>query len=318
MSSAPAPTIDGLPIWRPTTAACEVMPPVAVRMPCDDVHAVNVVRHGLAADENDRLALPRPLDGVVGREHDLAAGRAGRRRQPLRRRPGIFSHSSGSKPGASSWLSDSGIDQQHRLFRRDQLLVDEIGGDHDRRVAGALAAARLQHEQPLVLDRELEVLHVLVVLLEPRRDLAQLLVGLRQHLFELADRLRRAHAGDDVLALRVDQELAVELLLAGAGIARKADAGRRAVAGVAEHHHLHVDGRADVIGDVVDAAVFFRARVHPRAEHRVARHVQLLARILRERPCPVCSLHDPLVALDDFAQRVLVEVGVELRARAPT
>ena len=34
ISSSPAPTIDGLPIWRPTTAACEVMPPVAVRMPC--------------------------------------------------------------------------------------------------------------------------------------------------------------------------------------------------------------------------------------------------------------------------------------------
>jgi hypothetical protein len=35
ISSSPAPTIDGFPIWRPTTAACDVMPPVAVRMPCD-------------------------------------------------------------------------------------------------------------------------------------------------------------------------------------------------------------------------------------------------------------------------------------------
>ena len=35
MRSSPAPTIDGFPIWRPTTAACDVMPPVAVRMPCD-------------------------------------------------------------------------------------------------------------------------------------------------------------------------------------------------------------------------------------------------------------------------------------------
>ena len=33
MCREPAPTTDGLPIWRPTTAACEVMPPVAVRMP---------------------------------------------------------------------------------------------------------------------------------------------------------------------------------------------------------------------------------------------------------------------------------------------
>ena len=31
----PAPTMDGFPICRPTTAAWEVIPPVAVRMPCD-------------------------------------------------------------------------------------------------------------------------------------------------------------------------------------------------------------------------------------------------------------------------------------------
>ena len=34
MASSPAPTTDGFPIWRPTTAACDVMPPVAVSTPC--------------------------------------------------------------------------------------------------------------------------------------------------------------------------------------------------------------------------------------------------------------------------------------------
>src|SRR6185503_9547639 len=101
----------------------------------------------------------------------------------------------------------------------------------DGGVAGPLSTARLQHEQPLVLNRELEVLDVLVVFLEPRRDLTQLLVGLGHHLLELANRLRRADAGDDVLALRVDQELAVELFLSGRGIAREADPGRRSIAG---------------------------------------------------------------------------------------
>ena len=77
------------------------------------------------------------------------------------------------------------IDQQHGFPRRDQPFLDQVGGDHHGGVAGALAAARLQHEQPLVLDGELEVLHVLVVLLEARRDVAQLLVRLRHHLLEL-------------------------------------------------------------------------------------------------------------------------------------
>jgi hypothetical protein len=44
-------------------------------------------------------------------------------------------------------------------------------GDLHRRRAGALAGARLQHEQLALLDGELDVLHVLVVLLELRLDL---------------------------------------------------------------------------------------------------------------------------------------------------
>ena len=282
-TSSPAPTTDGLPIWRPTTAACEVMPPVAVRTPC--ATHMPWMSSGTVSRRTRMTGLPcvRPRHRVVGREDDLAGRGAGRRRQPLGRdrklRPLLR-----IEPRRQQLRQRFGIDQQHRLLRRDQLLLDQVGGDDDRGVAGALAAARLQHEQPLVLDRELEVLDVPVVLLEPRRDLAQLLVGLRHHLLELADRLRRADAGDDVLALRVDQELAVELLGAGRRVAREADAGRRAIAGVAEHHHLHVDGGADRVGDVVDAAVFLGARVVPRAEHGVARHAQLLGRILRERP----------------------------------
>jgi hypothetical protein len=44
-------------------------------------------------------------------------------------------------------------------------------GDLHRRRAGALAVARLQHEQLAALDGELDVLHVLVVLLELGLDL---------------------------------------------------------------------------------------------------------------------------------------------------
>ena len=53
-------------------------------------------------------------------------------------------------------------------------------------------------------------------------------VRLGQDLAHLLDRLRRADAGDDVLALRVDEELAVDARLAGGRVAREADAGRRA------------------------------------------------------------------------------------------
>ena len=74
-------------------------------------------------------------------------------------------------------------------------------------------------------------------------------------------------AGDDVLALRVHQELAVEDVLAGGGIAREGDAGAGVGAHVAEHHRLDVDRRAPALGDVVQLAVGDGALVVPRAEH---------------------------------------------------
>ena len=88
--------------------------------------------------------------------------------------------------------------------------VDHLDGDADGGETGAFAVSRLQHVEPIVLDRELKVLHVLEMLLEERADFHQRLVR-RWHFFgELRDRVRRAHAGDDVFALGVDQILAVE------------------------------------------------------------------------------------------------------------
>ncbi len=80
-------------------------------------------------------------------------------------------------------------------------------------------------------------------------------------------RPRRAHAGDHVLALGVDQELAVEDVLAAGRVAREGDAGARLVAGVAVDHRLHVHGRAPVVGDVVELPVGDGAVVVPGAEH---------------------------------------------------
>src|SRR5581483_5387361 len=98
----------------------------------------------------------------------------------------------------------------------------------------------------------------------------------------LLDRLRRADPCDDVLALRVDEELAVEALLAGGRVASEADAGGTVVPLVAEHHLHDVDGGADVVRDVVRVPVDLRARVLPRLEHRGDGAAKLLAWILRK------------------------------------
>ena len=138
-----------------------------------------------------------------------------------------------------------------------------LDGDADRGTPGALTVARLQHVQAAVLDGELEVLHVAIVLFQPRGDLAKLVVGLRLDLLELGDVHRGADAGDDIFALRVHQELAVKLFHAGGGIAGEADAGAAGLAQVAEDHGLHVDGGAEHVVDVVDAAIVLGAIVQP-------------------------------------------------------
>ena len=167
------------------------------------------------------------------------------------------------------------IDPHHRVFFGDQALIGELDRDAQRGLGGALAAAGLQHPQFALLDRELHVLHVAVVLFEQRVEPRQFLERLRHRAFHrrlvgagflarfLGDVLRRADARHHVLALRVDQEFAVELALAGGGIARERNAGRGGFAHVAEHHGLHVDGRAPGFRDVMQAPVGHRARVHP-------------------------------------------------------
>src|SRR5206468_6888212 len=94
----------------------------------------------------------------------------------------------------------------------------------------------LQQVEVLVLDRELDVLHVTVVALQALHRLHELLEGARQLVAHASKRLRGADPGYDVLALRVREELAVEARLAGGRVTGEADPGARGLALVAEDH----------------------------------------------------------------------------------
>ena len=67
--------------------------------------------------------------------------------------------------------------------------------------------------------------------------------------------LRGPDAGHHIFALRVDQELAIELVLASGWVAGERNPGAGVVAGVAEHHGLHVDRGAIESGDAFDPAI---------------------------------------------------------------
>ena len=100
----------------------------------------------------------------------------------------------------------------------------------------------------------------------------------------------RANTRHHVFALRIDQEIAVENLLAGGRVAREADSRSGVFAGVAENHLHHVDGRAQQPRNLLHAAVGDGLFRHPGTEHRADRSPQLLFGILREIALPVFSL----------------------------
>ena len=288
------------------------------------VHAVNVLGARLDAHQ-DRLA-PRLTRrrGVVGGEHDLAARGAGRggeaRRQGRVLRLGI--------EGRMQHLLERGrLDPRDRVLARDQPFVGHLDRHPERRARGALAVAGLQHPELAAFDGELEILHVAVVSLQHFGRLGELLEHSRHQRFErglagargssrgLGDVLRRADAGHHVFALGVDEELAVKRVLAGRGIAREGDAGRRRLAHVAEHHRLNVDRCAPIGGNVVELAVGDRALVHPRGEDCADGAPELILGIMREWLAGRL-LNLGLVLDDDLAPIIGVEVGVERVALA--
>ncbi len=187
------------------------------------------------------------------------------------------------------------LDAQDRLFLGDHTVIGHVHRHLQRRLGGALSVAGLQHVELALLHRELDVLHVAIVGFQPADDVAELGEDLGQGLFhrkrlfahllarDLGQGLGRADAGHHVLALGVDQELAIEARLAGGRIAREGHPGGRGVAHIAEHHRLHIDRGAPAFRDVVHAAIELGPFVHPAGEHRADRPPQLVLRILRER-----------------------------------
>ena len=147
---------------RATTAACEVMPPRAVRMPGGRLHAVDVLGRGLDAHEDDALALLRRASASSALNTTLptaAPGEAGRpaRDDVARRRLRI-------ERRVQQLVELVGLDAQDRFFLGDQPSFTMSTAMRTMAVAGALAVAGLQHPELALLDGELDVLHVAVVL----------------------------------------------------------------------------------------------------------------------------------------------------------
>ena len=273
-----------------------------------DLHAHDVLGAGLETDEHD-LRHGLVLDGflsLLGGENDLTAGGAGGRGKTLADGVGALERL-GVKLRVQQGIELLGLDAQHGLALGDHALVDEVARDLQRGLRGALAVAGLEHVELAILDGELHILHILKVVLKAVGDRHELIIHLGHLLLQVADWARGTHACDDVLALRIDEVLTHELLLARGGITREGNARAGAVAGVAEGHLLDVDGSAPLVGDLVHHAVDVRARVIPAAEHGLDGLDELLVRVLREGLVLVV-----LVDLLEDGDKLLEIVGIQI------
>ena len=140
-------------------------------------HPVEVVGRRLDPHEHDALALADPVDRGVRIEHGTADGRARRGVEALGD-PGRTLARRRIELVTQELIHVSGLDPPERLFLGDDALSDEVSGDPDGRRPGPLAGPGLEHVQGAVLDRELDVLHLLVVRLELLADAHQLVVDL--------------------------------------------------------------------------------------------------------------------------------------------
>ena len=160
---------------RATTAAWLVMPPRVVRMPlaaCMPWMSSGLVSmrtrmtvsplaaRASASSAREHHACRRPHPGEAGRPFDSSLRGA-----------------LGSSVGCSSWSSAAGFTRLIASVSVDQPFARHVDRDLQRGGGGALPVAGLQHVQLVLLHRELDVLHVRVVLLELGADRDELLVG---------------------------------------------------------------------------------------------------------------------------------------------
>ena len=276
------------------------------------VHALDILGAGLQTDQNHLMAGLGPAGGVLGVEDDLAAGGAGRGGQRAGHGGGGL-QGRGVELGMEQGVQLLGIHHEQGVVHGDEALIHEIAGDLQSGLGGPLAVAGLEHVELLILDGELHVLHVVIVGFQLAADVHELLVGLGDDLLELVDGLGGADAGHHVFALGVHEELAEEVLFAGGGVTGEGYAGAGIVAGVAEDHHLHVDGSAPVAGDVVHAAIVDGAGVVPGTEHGLDGAQQLLLGIGGEVRTDL-GLVLGLELLGQLLEVVGVQLGVQLHA----
>jgi len=242
---------------------------------------MNVLGFGLLTHQDDLFTRAAQHFGLVGVKHAAAAGGAGRGGQTLRQGNLIVVR---VQTRVQQLLEIGGVDPEQSLILADEPLGVHLDrGTHHRRGVH-FAVAGLQAVENALLDRVFVVLDFPVMPFQLVPQFDELAVEFGHFVRHLGHGLGGTNAGDDVLALGVDQVFAIHLVFAGARIASEAHAGRAVVAHVAEHHRDDIDGGtvSHLRGDVEFTAVVDGPLARPGVEDGADADFELLQHILGE------------------------------------
>ncbi|OQB58321.1 MAG: hypothetical protein BWX98_00743 [Candidatus Aminicenantes bacterium ADurb.Bin147] len=253
--------------------------------PLGRVHALDVLGRGFDPGQDDLLPAAGPGLSVDGIENDPAGGRPGSGVEPLRQKAagldrGRFFGRVENRPKQLIQLIR--FDPGQGFLLGDELFPDHVHGDLDRGEGGALAHPALEHVKLALLDRELDVHHVGIMLLQDMTELFELSVRLGVVLLQHDDGQGGPNPGHDILSLGIHQVFPVEDVRPGRRVAGEGHARPGVGPHVPEDHELDVDGRAPGLGDVVHLPVGDGPVVHPGIEDRPDRAPELFAGILGE------------------------------------
>ena len=175
------------------------------------VHAADVFRRRFVTNEQDTGTVFVPADGVLRREHGLAACRPGRSRQPSSQH---LQRSLRVNHRMQQLVDLRRLHAHYRFAAVDQPFVRHLHRDTNGGRRRAFAGPRLQQVQGAVLYGELNVLHVAEMQLQPLAHLRQFVVDFGKAVTQRGQWLRVANAGHHVFTLRVGKKFAKQVFLA--------------------------------------------------------------------------------------------------------
>ncbi len=287
-------------------------------------HALDVLGVGLLADEDILDTGSLILLSLLAGEGDDTHGTTGACGQTFGEN-GVLLLVGGIQDGVQQLVELGGRYAHHHLAVVDEAFLQHVHSHGEGGDTGAFTHAALQHIELAVLDGELDVEHIVVVLLEDAADVAEFLIGLghqllhRVHVLVLlvlgvvVEGVGGADTGNDILALGVDEPLAVELVVAGGGVAGESDAGGGSVTHVAEDHSLDVDGGAPIVGNTLNLAVADGLLAVPALEDGLDATFHLGAGVVGELGAEHL-FHTDLESVGQFHQVLGGELGVALIA----